>query len=119
MLASSSIACWPTTDPVDRAGPARCRPVNGVEYREQALGRDLAVRVLDDSGDLVPIGIAVEPDADPAPAADVRRHEEAVRFLINDLRLHTGGSRAPQREPAVAVVIVEIHHERLLHEERR
>jgi hypothetical protein len=65
------------------------------------------------------IRIPVQADSDPTPAADVRRHEEAVRFLIDHLGLHARRGRAPQRQPAVAVVIVEIHHERLLHEEGR
>ena len=114
MLASSSTGCWPTTE--SGTTPIGQRASSTASKR---FGATLAVRVLDDARDFVPVGVSVEPDTDPAPTAHIRRHEEAVRFLIDHLGLHARRGRTPQRQPAVTVVIVEIHHERLLHEEGR
>jgi hypothetical protein len=53
--------------------------------------------------------------------ADVRRHEEALRIGLDERALKPGGSGAPEREAAVAVVVREHHDERALaaHEEGR
>src|SRR6266702_2516571 len=48
---------------------------------------------------------AVEPEAEPAAVADVGRHEEALRISLHERLLDALRCRAPDREPAVAVVI--------------
>ena len=45
---------------------------------------------------------------------DVRRPEEAFRIRLYEILLDTVRSGAPNRQPAVAMVIVEKHHETLL-----
>ena len=52
---------------------------------------------------------------------DVRRAEEALRLLLDELLLDTRRRGAPDGQAAVVVVVVEEHDERLLaaHEERR
>ena len=69
-----------------------------------------AVGVFDDSGDLGPVGTSVEADTDPAAVPDVRGDEELVRFFVDDLALYAEGRGAPQRQPAVAVVVVMAGH---------
>src|SRR5437588_10952359 len=46
--------------------------------------------------------------------ADVRRAEETFRLLAYEILLRAGRCRAPEAEDAVAVMIVDIHHDRLL-----
>ena len=74
----------------------------------------MRVRVLDRARNLVPVEPAVELHADPAAVADVRRRGSSARLAGDQRLLHPGRCRAPEREPAVAVVVVEVHHERLL-----
>ena len=53
--------------------------------------------------------------------ADIRRDEEPLRVGVHEHRLETVGRRAPDREPPVAVMVGQHHHERALtaDEERR
>src|SRR5207302_10957022 len=100
----------------DRASvPARAWPGDGLgagcslvafELLDQPLRRDGAERVLDDAADLVPVEIAVEADAEPAPMPHVRRHEELVRVGVDEQLLVAGRGGAPDREAPVAVVLV-------------
>jgi hypothetical protein len=53
-------------------------------------------------------------NTEPAQLTDVRRPEEAFRIRIDEIRLDTVRSGAPDRQPAVAVVVVEEHYEALL-----
>ena len=68
-----------------------------------------------------PSGATVEPDAEPASVADVRRHEEPLRIRLHEHLLHPVGSSAPDRKASVAMVICQHHQERALrpHEEGR
>src|SRR5207253_6271320 len=81
---------------------------------DEARRRDLRVRVLDDSRELVPVEAAVEPDTEPAAVADVRRYEEPLAVGLDQHRLHSLGSGAPDREPPVPVVVRQDHDERAL-----
>ena len=65
--------------------------------------------------------LAVEPDAEPAPMADIRRHEEPFRIGLDEHRLHARRRGAPDGEAAVAVVVGQHHQEGafLADEERR
>jgi len=69
-----------------------------------------AVGIFDDAGDLGPVGTSVEANTDPAAVPDVRGYEEPVRFFVDDLALYAEGRGAPQRQPAVAVVVVVAGH---------
>jgi hypothetical protein len=64
------------------------------------------VGALDQRRDLRPRQRAVEPHADPAARGDIGRQEVAVRIAVDEHALHAVGRIAPQREPAVVVVIV-------------
>src|SRR6266511_2441023 len=72
---------------------------------DELRGRDLGICVLDDARELVPVEPTVEPEAEPPAMADVRRDEEALPVRVDQHLLHSAGRRAPDREPAVAVVI--------------
>ena len=93
----------------------------GIELGDERLRGDLTVGVGADLRHLVPVRVDVEAHAEPAPAADVRRAEEALGLLLDELLLDARRRRAPDGKAAVAMVVVEEHHERLLaaHEERR
>ena len=69
-------------------------------------GHDEAIRLADDLSHLVPVGVDVEVDADPATVSDVRRPEELVGLGVDELGLDTGGRRAPDRDAVGAVVVV-------------
>lgn len=100
------------------AGPFRS---TGVEFGQQALRRDLPVRLLDDIFDLWPGQRTIQPDAEPPEMPNVRRHEERIR-VVGDIRLlHARRRCTPQRHPTVAMVVVPVLSKRLLvvHEERR
>src|SRR5215207_9438 len=79
------------------------------------------VGVFDDARDLVPVQPTVETNPEPAAMPDVRGAEVVPGVAVDERLLHPFGRRAPQRQPPVAVVVVEIHHEALLlaDEERR
>src|SRR5215472_612853 len=79
-------------------------PALAVEERRQTRGRDGPVGVLAQLGDLGPVRVAVEPDADPSPAAYVGR-PEVPRWLGRDeLVLCSGQARAPQVGEVVGMV---------------
>ena len=88
--------------------------VSGVELGDQPLGRDLPVGVGADLRHLVPVRVDIEAHAEPAPLADVGRPEEPLRLLLDQLGLDAGRRGAPDGQPAVLVVVVEEHDERLL-----
>jgi hypothetical protein len=84
-----------------------------VELGDQRLGCDVPVRVFDDRGDLVPIDSVpagcVEVDAEPPgerSACGCRRLEESLGFGAHKFFLHAERGRAPERDSAVAVVVV-------------
>src|SRR5215217_462980 len=84
------------------------------EAVHERLGRHGDVGVLDRARDRVPVQAAIEPHADPAPMTDVRRDEVELRLRLDEPALEPVRRRAPEREAAVAVVVVEVHHERAL-----
>ena len=94
---------------------------SAVEERDEAFRGDLPVGVCADLGHLLPVRVDVQADAEPAAAAHVRRAEEALGLLLDELLLDTRRRGAPDGQAAVAVVVVQEHDERLLvaHEERR
>src|SRR6185437_7644601 len=49
---------------------------------DELCRRDLGVGVLGDARQLVPVEPPIEPDAEPAAVADVRRDEEPLRVRI-------------------------------------
>ena len=53
-------------------------------------------------------------DAEPAEMPDVRRPEESLRLGIHHLSLNAIGCGAPDRKPAVVMVVIEKHHKALL-----
>ena len=79
--------------PAEIEQPVELRPIHqarlGAARRagDELLRRDQPVGVLDDAGQLVPVGIDVEADAQPAAVPDVRRDEEALRLLVDERRL--------------------------------
>ncbi len=78
----------------------------GRAERRQPGRRDHPVGVLAQLGDLGPVRIAVQPDADPAPAAYVRRAEEPLGRRRGELVLGPGRCGAPQVRELVIVVAV-------------
>ncbi len=131
ILISELAVSWDTDD---EAAEARIDEVLGltptdlaprgalrVEAGDQLLRRDHAVGVLADPGDLVPVEIDVEADADPAAAADVRRAEEPVRLGFDQRLLRAGRRRAPEVREVVAVVAVvpQLHEHLLVADEPR
>src|SRR3989449_10371468 len=88
---------------------------------DQLLRRNGQIRVLDQPGDLAPAEIPVEAHAEPAQMADVGWDEVAVGLRCNQHPLDLRRRRAPDREPAVAVVVVVVCDEGPLaaDEERR
>ena len=88
-----------------RAGRAAARLLH--ELRR----RDLDVGVLEDPRELVPVKLAVEAQAEPAAVPDVRRAEEALGVGLDQHLLDAVLGRRPQREPPVAVVVVQDHRE--------
>jgi hypothetical protein len=85
---------------------ASVRTSLAVQKGGQPGGRDDAVGVLAELGDLGPVGVAVEADADPAAAADVGRPEEALRVGRGELLLRPRWRRAPQVRELVVVMAV-------------
>ena len=81
----------------------------------------LGVRILGDTGELVPVDAAIEPDPEPTSVPDIRRHEETFLIGLDEHLLHSVRGSAPNGEATVAVVICQHHQERALfpHEERR
>lgn len=80
-----------------------------LQLGNQGLGSDAAVGVGENSDQLVPIGIDVEADADPAAVADVRWSEKSVGFLPNQQLLRTNGRCTPDADNTVSMVVVEEH----------
>ena len=79
---------WPGAAPPRSRGRSwASRAGLAVQLGGQPGGRDDAVGVLAELGDLGPVGVAVEADADPAAAADVGRPEEALRVGRGELLL--------------------------------
>ena len=62
-------------------------------------------------GDGRPFQAGVEAHADPPLRTDVRRNEEVLRRRGDQRVLRAGRSVAPDRQPAVLMVIVDEHHE--------
>jgi uncharacterized protein YndB with AHSA1/START domain len=81
---------------------------SAVEFGEQPLGGDLAVGVLDDRGDLAPVGAPVQPHAEPAAVAHIRRAEEAFRLFVDEHLLRARWRGAPDTEDPVAVMVVDM-----------
>ena len=84
-----------------------------VQLGDELLGSDCPEGVFDNGGDLVPINAVltccVEVHPEPAREGSRRRDgrlEEPLGFGAYQLLWHTGGSRAPQRDPFIAVVMV-------------
>src|SRR5512140_2902688 len=86
------------------------RSALAVQPGGQPRGRDDAVGVLAELGDLGPVDLAVdlavEANADPAAAADVGRPEEALRVGGGELLLRSGRRRAPQVRELIVVMAV-------------
>ena len=97
---------------VDSGGASR------VELSQQPLGRDLAVGVPDDLGDLVPVRIQIDPYPDPAAVSDIRWPEVLLWIFGDELLLGAGPGRAPEGQPVGAVVVI-IHRHELLCRRRR
>ena len=89
-----------------RRGDRRQRPGLVIELGYQSAGRDHAVRVLAELGDLGPVDVAVEPDADPAPVPDVGRPEEPAGVRRGQFLLGPRRRGAPQVRELVVVVPV-------------
>src|SRR5581483_10918460 len=64
----------------------------------EGLGGVEPVGVGDDGGDLVPVGVPVDADADPATVPDVGRAEELLGVFGDELLLGAGDGRAPERQ---------------------
>ena len=109
----------PGTAPCAARAPAPAHSERLVQPSHQLLRGDLPVGVGDDLGDLVPVHlVVVEPDAEPAATADVRRPEEPVRAGGDQRLLRAGRGGAPEPDPVV-VVVVGVGHEDLAHEPGR
>jgi hypothetical protein len=50
-------------------------------------------------------------DSDPAALADVRRNEEPVRIRLDEQRLRVVPREEPERDAAIAVMVVREHGE--------
>ncbi len=74
------------------------------------LGRH-TVRLLADAGDLGPVGVDVQADANPPPATDVGRPEEPERLGVHQFLLYPRRRRAPQVRKLVAVMSVPPEHD--------
>jgi hypothetical protein len=84
-----------------------------VEFGDQLFGRHVAIGVLDDGRDLVPIHLVVtwrvEEDPQPARESSPRRRgrpEESFGLDAHQFLLHARWDGAPERYPAIAAVIV-------------
>ena len=99
-----------------RAAPARTSPPaaerHHLELVDEPFRRRHAVALVDQVCELLPVLVDVEVGADPAFAADVRRHEEPRRVGCDDHGLCTRRRLAPQR-PAVDLVQRVPHREDL------
>ena len=94
-----------------RVGLRHERPSQPAE-RATSFRGDLAVGVLDDAADLVPVGLGIEADAEPAAGPDVGGRRSA---RVPPAPWPPGPRRgAPDGEPAVTVVVVQVHGEGLL-----
>ena len=82
-----------------------------VELAHERDGCDLTVRLFADGAQFSAVEVNVEPHPEPAPVADVGRPEEPVGLLLDELGLHAGRGGAPDTDDAVAVMIVDEHHE--------
>src|SRR5207245_5173885 len=67
--------------------------------------------LLDQGGHDGPVRPAVEPDADPAPWPHIGRYEESPRVRLHQCRLRVRRRIAPEGETAIAVMVVDEHHE--------
>lgn len=77
-----------------------------VQLADQAPGGHLAVTILEDRGQLLPVDILyIKVDAEPTPVADVRGAEEATRRCPHQCLLRAVGCGAPQADAVVVVVI--------------
>src|SRR3984885_11094101 len=86
-----------------------------VEESRQPGGRDRPVCVVAQLGYLRPVRVTVQPDADPAPAAHVRRAEEPGWPGGGEFLLRSRQACTPQvRELVVVVAVGPQRHERLL-----
>jgi len=83
--------------------------------------RDFGIGVLDEPRELVPVQSPVEPNAEPSPVSDIRRHEKPFRVGFDERLLHSVGGGAPNGEATVTVMVAQHHQERALSpdEERR
>src|ERR1700733_8009086 len=105
---------WPGPNSPDVRRRA-ARAALAVEEGGQPGRRDDPVRVLAQLRNLIPVHVAVEPDADPPPAADVRRPEEPTGPGRHQLVLGSGQARTPQMRKVVGVVALRPQrHKRLL-----
>lgn len=87
-------------------GVRTARRLLAVQLGEQAPGGDLAVRILEDRGQLLPVDILhIKVDTEPAPVANVRGTEEATRRCRHQCLLRAVRRGAPQADAVVMVVI--------------
>src|SRR4051794_15334727 len=75
-----------------------------VDQGRQPFRSHGSVGVGADGGDLAPIDLPVESNADPPPAPNVRWSEEAIGFGVDQLGLRSGWRRAPQMREVVIMV---------------
>jgi hypothetical protein len=92
--------------------PAKVRTSNLVipEHPAYACGRHCDERLPADRSELDIID-SRQLNTEPAKVSHVRRSEEALRIGIDEIGLDTVRGSAPNREPAVVVVVVQKHHE--------
>jgi hypothetical protein len=66
-----------------------------------------------DAGHFAPVDVTVQPDADPAPVADVRGAEEPLWLRARQLLLGSRRSGAPQVRELVVMMPVRPQHDEL------
>src|SRR4051812_15439235 len=69
--------------------PASVSSGSGIQLGDEAGRSHGPVRLRADGLDLIPVDVAIEAHADPAPAADIGRAEEAVGFGRRQFLLRT------------------------------
>ena len=79
--------------------------LRSLDQRGEPLWRDQAVATADDRGDLVPVGLVIEPHADPTLMADIGRHEEPFRVRSDQYHLTASWGLTPERDAAVAAFL--------------
>src|SRR5678815_5819662 len=100
----------------------RCAPIAYSSYRrKEALRSHKPVGILHELADFGPVGIPVQPDADPPTRPNVWRHEESVRVGLDHQRLIPGPGLAPDGWPSRPVVVlgVRVHGEQLVTDAER